>query len=307
MSLSERELRPQPSLPRPTPPDLPDDPEATWPHLRRVDGPVSLGEYLSRVWRWRTFMVRIPLAERHALNQDQVLGQFWNLLNPLLLIAVYYFVFGVILGIESRRGVDHYLPYLIVSIIAFNYTRASIQVGTKTIIRNQSLMKSINFPRAVTPLSALFGETIGYFYALPLMLLLASLVTGGPRPQVSWFLLVPVIIIQGMFNLGMLMILARVTVHFRDVQQFLPYTLRILTYVSGVLWPLNDDLIPNLTLLAILQANPIYNLMEMTRGAVLHGTMPPRAWLLGTAWAVGTLVIGFTWFRRGEHEYANVH
>lgn len=306
MALSDGDLRAQISLPRPVPPDIPVDPEATWPHLRRVDGRRGLREYLAGVWHWRHFLVRIPLAERKARNQDATFGQAWNLLNPLLLIAVYYFIFGVVLGIESRRGIDHYLPYLIVSIIAFEYTRSSLQAGTSTIIRNQRLMQSINFPRAVMPLSALFGEFIGYLYAIPLMLVLASLVTGGPSPSVAWLLLIPVLFIQSMFNLGALMIIGRFSTSFRDVQQFLPYVLRILTYVSGVLWPLNDDLIRNATLLSILQLNPIYHLMEMTRGAILHHTFVPRAWLLGTVWSVGVLFIGFWWFRRGEHEYTNV-
>jgi len=306
LALSEGDLRAQISLPRPVPPEIPTDPETVWPHLRRVDGRRGLGEYLAGVWKWRHFMVRIPLAERKARNQEARFGQAWNLLNPLLLIAVYYFIFGVVLGIESRRGIDHYLPYLIVSIIAFEFTRASLQAGTSTILQSQRIMQTINFPRAVMPLSALFGETVGYLYAIPLMLTLASLATGGPRPSVTWLLLIPIMIVQGMFNLGALMIIARFSTNFRDVQQFLPYTLRILMYVSGVLWPLNDDLIRNEMLLTVLQLNPIFHLMEMTRGAILHGTFEAGSWLYGTVWAVGLMCVGFWWFRRGENEYSNV-
>ncbi len=306
MSLSERDLRPQTSLPRPVPPELPDDPAATWPHLRRVGGPVGLGEYLRQVWRWRTFLVRVPLGERKARNQDSVFGQLWNLLNPLLLIAVYYLIFGVVLDVEGRGGVDAYLPFLIVGIIAFDYTRSSTQAGAQTITRNRNLMQSISFPRVVMPLSAMLSETISYLYAVPIMLLLASVAPGGPSPSVMWLLLVPALFVQGMFNLGALMIVARISLRFRDIQQFLPYVLRLLLYASGVIIPITPELIPDGPLLTALQLNPVFHLLEMVRGVVLHSTFDPDAWLRGGAWAFATLVVGFWVFRRAEHQYSGV-
>jgi teichoic acid transport system permease protein len=305
VSVPESELRPENDLPRPVAPELPDDPVATWPHLRRVGGPESLASYLRGVWRWRDFLVRLALAERRAQNQDSVLGQLWNLLNPLLLIAVYYLIFGVILGVESRRGVDHYLPFLIVGIIAFDYTRSTAQAGGQTMLKHRRLLQSISFPRAVMPLSALVSETMSYLYAIPVMLLLASLATGGPTPMPTWLLLLPILVIQGCFNLGVMMIVARIAARFRDITQFLPYVLRLLLYASGVLIPINAELITNVRLLTILELNPTFNLVEMARGAVLYGIVEPRIWITGTAWAIVTLGVGFAVFRRGEHEYSH--
>lgn len=306
MSLPESELRPQTDLPRPQAPELPVDPTTVWPHLTRVGQRVGLSAYLTGIWRWRDFLVRIPMAERKARNQDSVLGQLWNLLNPLLLIAVYYLIFGVVLGVEGRGGVEAYLPFLIVGIIAFDYTRSATQAGSQTMVRHRALMQTVSFPRAVLPLSVLVAETAAYLYAVPVMLVLASLAPGGPAPQLSWLLLVPALAIQAMFNLGALMIVARISIRFRDIQQFLPYLLRLLLYASGVLIPISVDLIPNTTLVAVLQANPMYNLVEMVRGAVLYGGGDARVWLVGTGWAVATLLIGFWYFRRAENEYSSV-
>ncbi len=306
MSLPETELRPENDLPRPVAPELPDDPIAHWPGLKRVGAPLGLVAYLRSVWEWRDFLVRIPMGERKARNQDSVFGQLWNLLNPLLLIAVYYLIFGVVLNIETRGGVDAYLPFLIVGVIAFDYTRGATQAGGSVLIRNRRLIQSISFPRSVLPLSGLFAETVSYLYALPIMLALVMAAPGGPLPMASWLLLVPALVVQAMFNLGAMMIVARISVRFRDIQQFLPYALRLLLYGSGVLIPLNADLIPNTTLLAILQANPVFNLLEMVRGAVLYGTVDARIWLVGTGWAVATLIVGFSLFRRAESEYAHV-
>jgi len=293
-------------LPPPEPPDLPPDPSATWPALRRVGTRLPLREYLAEIWRRREFAVTVPLGELRAQNQDTVLGQLWHLVNPLMLIGIYYLIFGVILQVEARRGVDAYLPFLIVGVIVFNYTRSSAQAGARMIVKNRKLVQSINFPRAILPISALVSETVSYAYALPMMLILVTLVDGGPTPMVSWLLLLPITVLQAGFNLGISMIVARLSFHFRDVQQFLPYLLRLYLYVSGVLIPINADLIPNDALRTILQINPMYSIIEMARAAVLGSQVSPFVWWAGPSWCVVILLLGFWYFRRAESEYGRV-
>ncbi|TVP73564.1 MAG: ABC transporter permease [Nitriliruptor sp.] len=298
--------RPDTGLPAPQRPDLPDDPRGRWPHLRRVGTRLPLREYLRELWRRREFAITVPLGELRAQNQDSALGQIWHLLNPLLLIAVYYLIFGVLLQVEERRGVDNYLPFLIVGVIVFNFTRSSIQTGARMIVKNRKLVQSINFPRAILPLSAIVSEAIAHLYALPVMLVLVMLVQGGPPPQWTWLLLIVVFVFQTMFNLGISMVVARLSFHFRDVQQLLPFALRLYFYSSGVLIPINIDIIPNPTVVAILQLNPAYLLVEMAREAVLVGPLDPQVWLRGALWSVAMLVGGFWYFRAAENEYGRV-
>ena len=298
--------RPDTGLPEPQRPDLPDDPRERWPHLRRVGIRLPLREYLRELWRRREFAITVPLGELKAQNQDSALGQVWHLLNPLLLIAVYYLIFGVLLQVEDRRGVDNYLPFLIVGVIVFDFTRSSIQAGARMIVKNRKLVQSINFPRAILPLSAIVSEAISHLYALPVMLVLISLVRGGPPPQWTWLLLVVVFVLQSMFNLGISMVVARLSFHFRDVQQLLPFILRLYFYSSGVLIPINADVIPSPILVTILQLNPAYLIVEMAREAALVGPLDPKVWLLGAAWSVAMLVGGFWFFRAAENEYGRV-
>jgi teichoic acid transport system permease protein len=294
-------------------PDLPEDPAAAWPEVREVGVRLPLRIYLAEVWRRREFAVTVPLGELRAQNQDTVLGQLWHLLNPLMLIGIYFFLFQVVLNVESRRGVDNYLAFLTVGVITFNYTRSSIQSGARMIVKNRKLVQSINFPRAILPLSSMVAETVSHLYAIPVMFLVVLLAPGGiatpveqggVRPMWSWLLIVPVMLVQLLFNLGAGMITARLAFHFRDVQQFLPYLLRLTLYASGVIIPLTiieQDLVRE-----ILKLNPIYNLIEMARGAVLYGTFEPRTWLIGVTSTLTILVVGFWFFRRAENEYGNV-
>jgi teichoic acid transport system permease protein len=288
-------------------PEIPDDPRAVWPDLREVGLRTPLRAYLGDVWQRREFAVTVPLGELRAQNQDTALGQLWHLLNPLMLIGIYFFIFEIILQVESRRGIDNYLAFLTVGVITFNYTRSSVQSGARMIVKNRKLVQSINFPRAILPLSSMVSETISHLYALPVMfgmVLLSGIGSDPVQVRWTWLLMVVVVAVQLLLNLGLAMITARLTFHFRDVQQFLPFLLRLGLYASGVLIPL--AIVPQATVRWILQLNPVYNIIEMARDAVLVGTLQPRVWLLGIGSTAVIFVFGFWFFRRAENEYGHV-
>ena len=293
----------------PVPPELPRDVLASYPNLRRVGRRLPLRDYLREVWRRREFAVTVPLGELKAQNQDTSLGQLWHLLNPLFLIGIYYFVFGVVLNIESRGGVDDYLPFLIVGVITFNYTRSSMQAGARMIVKNRRLVQSINFPRAILPLSSIVSETVSHLYALPVMfglLLATNLGSSTVRPSLTWLLIIPIVVLQAMFNLGLAMAVGRFAFHYRDVQNFMPYLLRLWFYMSGVLYPITADLIESRVVRALLQVNPAWSIIEVSRDALLGGRVVGWVWGLAAGWAVVSLVGGFWYFRRAESEYGRV-
>lgn len=296
-------------LPAPQAPVLPDDVLGAYPQLRRVGTKLALREYLAELWRRREFAITVPLGELRAQNQDTSLGQLWHLLNPLMLIAIYYFVFGIVLDIESRRGVDDYLPFLIVGIIAFNYIRSSAQSGARLIVKNRRLVQSINFPRAILPISSIVSETLSQLWALPVMLVLllsTNLLGSQVTPSWWWLLLVPITVLQALFNLGVAMVVGRLAFHFRDVQNLMPYLLRLWFYMSGVLYPITGDLIEADWIRQLLQLNPAWALIEIARDALLHQRAVGWVWGLAAGWTVVALVVGFRFFRAAEHEYGRV-
>lgn len=284
-------------------PDIPADPSATWPSLRRIGVRGSLSQYLKDLWRWRNFMITVPLNDMRAQNQDTFFGQLWHLLNPLMLALIYYVIFGVILGI-SRGGVENYPAFLIVGVITFNYTRTSLRSGARIIVRNRKLVQSINFPRAALPISALLENIVSHVIAIGIMWLV--LIATGISPSPAWLLVVPILIIQSLFNLGLAMFVARFAFHFRDTQQFLPYVLRIWFYVSGVLIPIEARFVTMPSARAVLQANPIYVIIDLSRDAFMYGVVDTQQLFVAAAWAVALFVGGFLYFRRAEHEYGLV-
>lgn len=259
--------------------------------------------YLRDLWQWRNFIITVPLNDLRAQNQDTLLGQLWHLVNPLMLAMIYYVIFGLILGI-SRGGVENYSAFLIVGVIFFNYTRTSLRAGAKTIVTNRKLVQTVSFPRAVLPLSTMIEGIVTHAFAIIVMWLV--LLVTGVRPARAWLLVIPLIVLQSVFNLGLVLFTSRFAFHFRDTQQFLPYALRIWFYVSGVLIPIEKRFVTMPTARAILRSNPIYIIIEIARDAFIDGTTDPAKWYAASGWALALLIGGFLYFRHAEHEYALV-
>jgi teichoic acid transport system permease protein len=283
---------------------IPANLQTRFPELRSLGAKVPLRQYMAQMWQHREFAATVPLSQLKASHQNTVLGRLWNLLNPLLLIAIYYLIFQVILGIESRRGVDDYLPFLTIGVIAYDFTRGSAHAGALSILKGRGLMETLYFPRVLLPFSAIIAKGVSHLYALAAMLVM--LLIMGVRPSIGWLTLPGVFLIHAIMNLGLAFFVARFTFHFRDFERFLTYILRLLLYVSGVLIPINADIITEPWLLRLLQLNPVFVVLEMSREALLPTPIDPILWSYGAGSAVFLLATGFWYYRRCEHEYARV-
>lgn len=288
---------------------IPEHPTREWPALRPIGAERRLKDYVRDLWDRREFAFTLPLGELRAQNQNSVLGQFWHLLNPLLLVFVYWLVFDVFLqrgeAISDRTslfGGDNYVGFLVAGIIPYTYTSKAMQSGARMIVANRKLVQTINFPRAVLPLSALLTETIAMGPALVVMF--ALLVLTGEPVTFSWLLIVPAFLLQTLFNAGLAFYTSRMTFHFQDVQQLLPYLLRLVFYLSGIIFAIDQVDEPFRTILLI---NPMNAFVNIYREATL--TEPgggPLSWEIALAWTVVIAVSGFLYFRAAEAEYGRV-
>ncbi|MEE8602939.1 ABC transporter permease [Euzebya tangerina] len=273
--------------------------------LRRLGERLSLRRYLAEVWSFREFAAIGPVAQMRAESSETRLGTAWNLINPLLLVAVYYLIFQVILGIEERRGVSNYLPFLTVGILAYNFLRRSTQSGSKSIIKGRKMMQSIYFPRVILPMSATVTQLLSYFWSIGAMVILLPIM--GVRPSRMLLLFPVALILQLVMNFGLSFLAARLTFHFRDFENLLPFLLRVGTYISGVLIPINPDIISNDLLRGALRVLPTSAIVDVVRQTLLDDyAFDPVSWILAGVWSVVLMTVGFWWFTRAENEYGRV-
>jgi len=254
--------------------------------------------YLQRIWERRGYLAYGARTELQTRNQNTVLGNLWHLLNPVLGIAVYYLVFGLLL--DTTRGVEYFLAFLAIGVFVFQFLNKSVTSCAGCLRRNVGLIRSITFPRAIVPMSTIITELLAFLPGVVVMLAV-TLLTGAPV-LLSWLAIIPLTALLVAFNTGAGLIAARMNHQFPDFENVLPFVFRLLFYGSGVLFAV-DAYLDTSGLLWLFVANPVYSFLTLYRWAILG--MGAYGWELVSvvAWTVGLLAAGFVWFRNGEASY----
>ena len=257
--------------------------------------PSPPGVYLGEVWRRRDFAVLVPVQDLRAQNMGSALGQLWHLLNPALMVAVYFLIFGVI--IDTSRGVDNFLGFLIVGVVWFHLTQRVVQDAAVCIPRNLGLIRSVQFPRILLPAATVIGQTAAFVPAL--VLALAAVIATGERPSLRWLALIGVLAAQFVFNFGAALLVARIGAAVPDLRQLLPHVFRLLFYASGVIFSVDAFVMSEFWRRAF-ALNPIYDVITCARWCLLGE--PVDSWVVVgmLAWGVVLLVVGFAVFWRSD-------
>ncbi|HYB18496.1 MAG TPA: ABC transporter permease [Streptosporangiaceae bacterium] len=304
--------------------------------LRPSSARPGLISYLRLLWQRRHFIVAYATARNVSMYTEARLGQLWQVLTPLLNSAVYYLIFGVIF--EANRGIQHYPAFLVIGVFIFSFTERSIVVGSTCMRANIQLIRALYFPRACLPLAYVLVE----FQQLALsMLVVFAIVLGSGEPiTVYWLLLLPALVLQGMFNVGAALLMARLGAGAQDFSELIPFLTRIWRYFCGVMYSVTS--LPSYATLPtwakdVITLNPAavyislarYALMatiradapgakpynaaacaafQLTKHPPLQAYCHPTAsiselWLAGIGWAVVTLVVGAVYFWQAETRY----
>lgn len=270
--------------------------------LFSLDVHIPTHEYLDQMWNRRAFALAMPIEEVRATHQDTLLGNVWHLANPLLSVGVYYVVFGVFLN--ANRGITNYVLWLMVGVFTFGLTTRSVVAGATTMTANVGLMRSMRFPRALLPISTVFGRLLTFGFELVIIALVAVLTGEGLSRRV---LALPVIlVIHTALNLGLAFIAARLNDTFRDVQQLIPFLFRLLMYVSGVMIPLGtflDKEGASPLLLRAVTLNPMVSIINLYRWVFLNEAIDVTNTIEMLGIVTVILVFGFGFFRARELHY----
>ena len=270
----------------------------------------SLPEYTRQLWERRHFILAFSRAKLTAQYSQAKLGQLWQVATPLLNAAVYYFIFGLLLGGRDGTpgGKGNYIPFLVTGVFVFTFTQTSVLNGVRAISSNLGLVRALHFPRASLPISISLQQLQQLLFSM--IVLLAILLGFGHLPTWSWLLVVPALACQFGFNTGMAMIMARLGSKTPDLAQLMPFITRTWMYASGVMFPLEHMLdkanAPGL-IVDLLQANPAAVYMDLMRFALIDGyssaDLPPHVWALALGWALVAGVGGFVFFWKAEERY----
>ena len=191
---------------------------------------------------------------------------------------------------------------MVIGVFLFQFFSKSLSDGAKSITGNQSLVQSLAFPRLTLPLAEVIEQFLSLLPSLGLLVVVLPFM--GHWPSWEWLLMIPLLALFTLFNAGVAMIAARLTVHVRDLTQLLPYIARILFYTSGVLFNVTRLFEGSPWLLTLFDFHPVYQVLQLARGALM-GTqvINEMYWVYFSIWAVLTFVIGLFFFWAAEERY----
>lgn len=241
-------------------------------------------------------LVALTARDLRLRYQGSLFGWGWSLVRPLALGVVLYFALGKVLG----AGIESYPAFLLTGLFPWFWFQGSVQAACGSFVGNGGLLKKVRFPRAVLPLSVVTGNTLQFLLAWPVLVLF--LVVAGHLPHPFWAFAPLVFLIQFLLTAGLALLVASLTVFFRDLEHIVEVGLTFVFYGTPILY--SATLIPPRFDWIVL-VNPLAPIMESWRNVLLYGEWPEPTLGISAAAAAVALGVGWVTFRKLEDDFAD--
>ena len=232
-----------------------------------------------------------------------ILGNAWGVIHPLMMTAIYTFIFGVVFRVTWEPG-GHTFSFpvnILCGLLLFSVLTESVNSGSTLVSRHPNYVKKIIFPLEVLPVAHVVSA---FYFALmwfPIVLAAALLVYGFHWTMFFFpLLLIPLFFLC----LGCCFFVASLGVYFRDTSMVAAIVMQIMLYVSAVIFPLSR-LSPRWR--TLIRLNPMTTLIDEMRKVFLLGRLPDWKYLcVMLAISIVVFQLGFFWFYRTKKGFADV-
>lgn len=188
---------------------------------------------IKTLFSYRELLFSLTKKELKVKYRGSVLGFFWSLLNPILTMLVYSFVFSIVL----RPGIQEFAIFLICVLLPFNFLSNSVNYGAGSIIGNSNLVNKIYFPREIIPLSVVLANLFNFLLELAALFIVLGIM--GYRFYIYLYLLPVVIFIQFFLVVGVTLLVSALNVFFRDLQHLITIIMMVWFFGTPVIYPLS--------------------------------------------------------------------
>jgi lipopolysaccharide transport system permease protein len=252
------------------------------------------------VWNYRGFVLGSVQREFQTRYRNSLLGAVWTILNPLSMIIVYTVIFSQLMK-ARLPGVDNNLAYgvyLCAGILAWGFFAEIIGRSQSVFLEHANLIKKLSFPRICLPLIVVLNASVNF--AIIFALFLGFLVVTQNFPGWSVLAVVPLLLIQVTFAIGLGIILGVLNVFFRDVGQLVGIALQFWFWLTPIVYP--ASILPE-SIRPLIEANPMAALIAAYQGIFVYGQWPNwmSLWPI-TLLAVMFCLVGMRLFRKRSGE-----
>jgi ABC-type polysaccharide/polyol phosphate export permease len=188
---------------------------------------------LRQLPRYRGLIQSLVARELKARYRGSVLGFFWSFVNPLLLLLVYTFVFAYVM--PPPREIHNYALFLFCGILPWTWFSASLLESSNVLISGGNLIKKVMFPAEILPIVTVLSNLVHFLLGLPILVLFLIYFDAPlEASELPWFPIA--IIVQFLLTLGLALIVAALTVHFRDLKDILGNVMTLWFFATPIIY-----------------------------------------------------------------------
>lgn len=254
-----------------------------------------LSKYIQNFLKFNPLLMELVARDIKIKYRRSVLGVLWTLLNPLCMMIILSVVFSNLFKFD----IENFPLYILSGQVVFNFFSDATNGALSSIIGSAPLIKKVYVPKYLFVLSRVFSSFINLMASFTALLI----VMVATRTELHWTsFLVPVpLMLLVLFSLGIGLILAAITVKFRDVMHLYSVFITALLYLTPVIYPMS--ILPA-WLSKIVMLNPITNIMIMFRNVMLNNTVfSISSLVIAIVETVAALAIGLFVFYKNQDKF----
>jgi ABC-2 type transport system permease protein len=271
---------------------------------RVVSPTISVRKRLREIWLSRELLIYLVRTEIKVKYKNSVLGLVWSMIAPAMTLAIYFFVFSILLD----NKMPNFVIYLFAGLLLWNLFSLGVQTGTGVVVNNAGIVKKVSFPREILALAAV-GSACVFFFFQAIVMVIFMVILRAP-PDVAYFPLLIVALIAGViFACGLAVLLSSINVYLRDTQHLIEVILTAWFWACPIVYSyqtVEAKLGPR-HLSWIYLANPmtplvltfqrcLYNKPSVVISGVLTPVLPQHGYLWYAALVGIVLVLGLVLF-----------
>ena len=249
-----------------------------------------MNSIVQEMWKTKGILFNFAITDLKIRYKSSVLGVAWTILEPLLMLAVLFFVFSTMF----KNEIEYFPIYLLSGIITYNFFKNGTTIALQSLSNRSSLITQIYFPRSIPAISSTLTASI--MLVVELSVLGAFMVYFQFTPSLTILYLIPIYMLAFIFVLGVALGLSVLNVKFRDLEFIWTIILQAGFFLTPIFYEF--EMLPE-SVRNILQLSPVVQIVEMVHHVALYGTLPSLNSILYSVGSVfGILGIGYLIFKK---------
>ena len=246
------------------------------------------------MWKTKGILFNFAISDLKVKYRNSILGVFWSIIEPLLLLGVLFLVFSTMFKFD----IENFPIYLLLGIITWNFFKNGTSIALGSLSGRSAFITNIYFPRSIPGLSA--GITASIMLIAELGILGIFMIVLNFSPPLTILYLIPILLLELFLIMGISLGLSVLNVKFKDTEFIWGVILQAGFFLTPIFYQF--DMLPE-SVRSVLQFSPMVQIVTMAHHVTLYGELPPLNSILYAILSISIIVVvGYGIFRKFQRK-----